>query len=173
MKRFVVLLTAILAVVLWAGFSIAADTGTAGNPTTMSTSNSPSKEKLIGMTVADKQGKVIGDIKDVNVNSQTGKINFVILAKGGFMGIGADKYAVPLQVLKINTNEKKATLQVAEDMLEPVPSRTAGMSDQDYERQILNHYGLAPSWNQPSGASGTSGQGKMEEKKMNNGGNSY
>src|ERR1043166_7949702 len=55
--------------------------------------------KLIGADVENPQGKNLGDIKDVVMDSQ-GQIRYAVLAFGGFMGMGEKYFAVPWAALK-------------------------------------------------------------------------
>ena len=102
-------------------------------------------EQLIGLDVNNLEGKHVAVIRDVNLNSGTGKINFVILGKS-LLGIGEDKFAVPLEVLKIKNDKGSvsATLIVAEDKLLTAPSIAGGKTDVEFRGNLLNHYCEAP-----------------------------
>ena len=102
-------------------------------------------EQLIGLNVNNLEGKHVGIIRDVNLNSGTGKINFVILGKS-LLGIGEEKFAVPLEVLKIKNDKGNvsATLIVAEDKLLTAPNIAGGETDEEFRGNLLNHYCEAP-----------------------------
>ncbi|MCK5703706.1 MAG: PRC-barrel domain-containing protein [Cyclobacteriaceae bacterium] len=106
-------------------------------------------EQLIGLNVNNLEGKHVGIIRDVNLNSGTGKINFVILGKS-LLGIGEDKFAVPLEALKIQNAEESvnATLIVSEFMVITAPSIDAGESDEEFRGNLLNHYCGAPEFDE-------------------------
>src|SRR5688572_27071093 len=55
--------------------------------------------KLIGADVENPQGEDLGDIKDVVLDSQTGRIAYAVLTFGGFLGLGEKYYAVPFAAL--------------------------------------------------------------------------
>jgi sporulation protein YlmC with PRC-barrel domain len=66
------------------------------------------KTEYVGLTTARQlmhkpvealTGDKIGSVKDVVINPQTGRIVFVVLASGGFAGIGAKLRAVPPSAL--------------------------------------------------------------------------
>lgn len=50
---------------------------------------------LIGMNVEGTDGKKLGDIKDIVVDSENGSIEYVVLDFGGLAGIGDKYFAVP------------------------------------------------------------------------------
>ena len=102
-------------------------------------------EQLFGLDVNNLEGKHVGIIRDVKLNSETGEINFVILGKSLF-GIGEDKFAVPLEALKIQDDEisLSATLIVSEARLLTAPSIAAGESDEEFRVRLQNYYCQAP-----------------------------
>ena len=63
--------------------------------------------KIEGVDLFDANNKKIGEIDGILVDSRTGDIHQVIVETGGFAGIGAKKYAVP--VGSLNFFSKAAT----------------------------------------------------------------
>ncbi len=102
-------------------------------------------EQLFGLNVINLEGKHIGKIRDVNLNSETGEINYVILGKS-LLGIGEDTFAVPLEALKIQNDEKSvsSTLIVSEIRLLKAPSIAVGESDEEFRVRLQNYYCEAP-----------------------------
>jgi sporulation protein YlmC with PRC-barrel domain len=137
MKKLIMLLMAVLAVALFTGPSLAGET--------MMESSAYTTEQLIGLNVDNLEGKHVGKIRDVNLNSETGEINFVILGKS-LLGIGEEKFAVPLEALKIQNDEgsSSATLIVSEIRLMTAPSIEAGQSVEEFRILLQNHYCVAP-----------------------------
>jgi sporulation protein YlmC with PRC-barrel domain len=58
------------------------------------------------MKVEDRDGQEIGKMRDIVVDMQTGQIKFVILASGGFLGVGAKLKAVPPQIMSAATSKR-------------------------------------------------------------------
>lgn len=102
-------------------------------------------EQLIGLNVDNLEGKHVGIIRDVNLNSSTGEINYVILGKS-LLGIGEDKFAVPLEALEISNDEgaTDVTLVVSEVKVISAPNFETAMSDEEFKDLLLNHYCAAP-----------------------------
>jgi sporulation protein YlmC with PRC-barrel domain len=63
----------------------------AGQPTRFNRAS-----KLIGMTVKNQQGEDLGDIKDIVINLNSGKVSYAVLSSGGVLGVGEKLLAVPL-----------------------------------------------------------------------------
>ena len=73
--------------------------------------------QLIGMEVTDRQGKDIGEIEDVVIDLQGGKVHAAVLSFGGFMGIGEKQFAFPVSELKPG-KEDKLTMDIDRQKLE-------------------------------------------------------
>lgn len=109
-------------------------------------SNAYTAEQLIGRNVDHLNGEHIGKIRDVNLNAETGEINYVILGKS-LLGIGGDTTsAVPLEALKIQKDEGNVTvtLIVSKIRLLSAPSIAAGESDEEFRGRLQNYYCEAP-----------------------------
>ena len=149
MNKLSVFLSAILAVALVAGPSLATENVTT-KTSDPAASTTYTENELLGMSVVNQNDEAIGKIKDVNVDTKSGKINFVIVEKGGILGLGGDEHALPLAALKIRSDEGKATLLVNEDKLAAAPEKAAGMSDEEFRGRIEEYYGVAPAWEKPT-----------------------
>ncbi|HWF18683.1 MAG TPA: PRC-barrel domain-containing protein [Verrucomicrobiae bacterium] len=57
--------------------------------------------ELIGKPVEERTGDTIGRVNDVVVNPRTGRIVFIVLSSGGFLGVGAHLKPVPPQALSL------------------------------------------------------------------------
>ena len=82
----------------------------------MDPSNARTSE-LIGTKVTDKQGKDIGEIEDVVIDLQGGKVHAAVLSFGGFMGIGEKHFAFSASELKPG-KENQLTLDIDKQKLE-------------------------------------------------------
>jgi len=77
---------------------------------------------LIGMDVRNSQNEKLGEIKDMVVDLHTGKIAYVVLSVGGFLGIG-DKYvAIPPSAFTAAPDQEKLVLNADKAKLQNAPS---------------------------------------------------
>lgn len=60
--------------------------------------------QLIGMNVRDPQGRSIGEINDVVLDLQGGRVQYAVLGFGGFMGLGEKLFAFPMNAFKVAAN---------------------------------------------------------------------
>ena len=108
-------------------------------------SASISAEEIQGMQVVSQTGEEIGEIKSATTDQDTGKIKFVTVSKGGVLGMGGEDVAVPFEALRLDQQNEQATLTVNESKLENAPQQ-ANMSDDEFQRNLESHYGVAPAW---------------------------
>jgi len=135
------LLVSILAVALFTGTSFAGEAKTEESAFTV--------KQLIGLNVNDLEGKHVGKIRDVNLNTETSEINYIILGKS-LLGIGEDKFDVPLEALKIQNAEGSvtATLIVSEIRIISAPTIGVGETDEAFGDRLQNYYCEAPEFDE-------------------------
>jgi sporulation protein YlmC with PRC-barrel domain len=78
-------------------------------------------DRLIGMNVRSPEDRNLGDVGDVLLNPQTGAVEYVTVARGGFFGIGEDEVAVPWEMFYITTDFTSLVLPADEATLEAAP----------------------------------------------------
>ncbi len=58
-------------------------------------------ERLLDMKVQGPQGEEIGDVEQLIIDPQSGKIDGVVVSVGGFLGIGEKQVALPWQEMQL------------------------------------------------------------------------
>jgi sporulation protein YlmC with PRC-barrel domain len=104
---------------------------------------------LTGMDVRNSRGEDLGRIKDVMLDIQSGKIQYLVVSFGGFLGIGDKYFAVPLQAIQLDPVDEFVLLDVDKDRLQHAPGfdkdnwpRTA---QPEFLSSMYNFYGLSES----------------------------
>ena len=121
------------------------------------TSQIQSPEKLKGMEVVSQTGDKLGKIESVNTDPRSGDVRFVTISKGSVLGMGGKDVAIPKEAFRVDQSNDKVLLTVSKDKLQNVP-RQANMSDDEFQRNLEQHYGIAPTWNEGSKHMGTTPQ---------------
>ena len=125
---------------------------TTSNPTTMTQqkdsqfnqSQARSARDLLGMDIVSRTGENIGEIQDIKIDTDTGRISYVTVQKGGVLGIGGEEgIAVPLEAFSFGKDNAK--LLVDQSKLDNAPKQ-ANMNDEEFRRGLDSHYGVSPSW---------------------------
>jgi hypothetical protein len=75
-------------------------------------------ETLLGNDVYNNASEDLGEIM---LDMRTGKVGYAVLSYGGFLGMGEKFFAVPRGALKLDTKNKRFTLNVGKDQLKEAP----------------------------------------------------
>lgn len=76
-----------------------------------------SVRKLRGMDVVDAKGEKLGDIEEVMLDMQSGRVHAVVLGFGGFLGMGEKHFAFPVSDLQPAKEKDKLQLNVDKQKL--------------------------------------------------------
>lgn len=99
---------------------------------------------LIGNDVYNSQEEDLGDIKEIMIEMSTGKISYVVLSYGGFLGIADKLFAVPWGALTLDTENKRFILNVEKGRLENAPGFDKDdwpdMADPQWQEKIKSFY---------------------------------
>jgi len=76
---------------------------------------------LMGNKVHNREDEKLGDIKDIMIDVHTGKIEYMIIEFGGFLGIGEKLFAVPFKALTLDTERHAFVLDQKREVLENAP----------------------------------------------------
>ena len=103
----------------------------------------------MGNDVYNRQGEDLGDIKEIMLDVLAGRVSYAVLSCGGLLGMGEKLFAVPWAALKLDTDNKRFTLDVSKDRLENAPGfdkdSWPNMADPAWENGIHSYYGTTPS----------------------------
>jgi sporulation protein YlmC with PRC-barrel domain len=77
--------------------------------------------KIIGTDVKNTKGENLGEIKDVVLNPQDGKVVYAVVSFGGVMGMGNKLFAIPWSVLRRHENKDYYLLDMDKDTLKKAP----------------------------------------------------
>ncbi|CAH1082941.1 PRC-barrel domain-containing protein [Candidatus Nitrotoga sp. 1052] len=92
-------------------------------------------DTLIGNDVYNRAEEDLGDIKEIMLDMESGKIVYAVLSFGGVLGIGEKLFAVPWGELTLDTENKRFILNVGKDKLE-----NASGFDKDNWPKIANPF---------------------------------
>jgi sporulation protein YlmC with PRC-barrel domain len=105
-------------------------------------------DTLMGEDVYNRQEEDLGDIKEIMIDMQSGRIAYAVLSFGGILGMGEKLFAVPWQALQLDTENKRFILDVAKDRLENAPGfdkdSWPDMASSEFSNQIHSFYGTHP-----------------------------
>ncbi len=76
---------------------------------------------IIGSEVRGSDGRTLGKIEEIAMDLTRGSISYVVLAIGGFLGIGDKFYAIPLPCLSFIPEQKVFLLDIKKNEIEKMP----------------------------------------------------
>lgn len=82
-----------------------------------SMSQLPASE-LIGTSVTNNEGEDLGEIKELMVNLDSGRVHYAVVEFGGFLGMGEKQFAYPLRAFTAAPAQNKVLLNVEKSQLE-------------------------------------------------------
>jgi sporulation protein YlmC with PRC-barrel domain len=103
-------------------------------------------DTLIGNDVYNTSDESLGSIKELMIDMLTGQIRYAVLSYGGFLGVGDRLFAVPWQALKLDTVNKRFTLNATKEQLKDAPGfdkdHWPTMADTTWASGVHNFYGV-------------------------------
>ena len=76
---------------------------------------------IVGDKVHNDKGDHLGKIEDLMVDLSTGKIEYVVIKFGGFITIGEKYFAIPFNLLKVDSANKMFLFNESREKLEKAP----------------------------------------------------
>ena len=109
-----------------------------------------SATSLVGDTVKNAQDENIGNLKDIMIDVQSGRVAYGVLDFGGLLGMGNKLFAVPWQALSVDEENKVLRLNVDKDRLKNAEGFDQNdwpdTADLNWGRQVHDYYGYTPYW---------------------------
>ncbi len=79
-------------------------------------------DDVTGTDIRNAQDEYLGSVSDVAFDPGSGAITYVIIARGGFLGIGQEHVAVPWNMFRATPGFNTLILNVSEDTLAAAPT---------------------------------------------------
>ena len=109
-----------------------------------------SADNVTGTDVYNTAGDSLGEIYDVMIDKQSGRIAYAVLSFGGFLGMGERFHPIPWSNLKYDTRQGGYVVGLTKEQLEKAPTfsqdETPAWGDRAYESRIHDYYGSRPYW---------------------------
>lgn len=109
-----------------------------------------SASTLIGDRVFNLENEELGEVEEIMLDVESGRIAYVVISHGGLLGLGDKLFAVPWQALSLSEEERAFYLDVDKEMLKTAP----GFDKDDWPEHAMHDwlvgvyefYGHTPWW---------------------------
>lgn len=109
-----------------------------------------SSSTISGDKVVNSQGENLGDIKDLMIDTDQGRVAYAVLEFGGFMGMGSKLFAVPLSAMQVDTENHRFVFDQPKEKLKNAPGfdkdHWPSFSDRKWGSEVHQYYGVQPYW---------------------------
>ena len=114
-------------------------------------SSSPVKaSSVIGAKVVNPKGDTLGDIKELVIDPRSGRVAYVVVTFGGFLGMGEKLFAIPFSSFRHDVKKDDYVLDVAKERLHAAPGfdtdHWPAMADEKWNRDVHKYYDRTPYW---------------------------
>lgn len=107
-----------------------------------------SYQNFKGTSIKNNDGDTLGNVHDLVLNLQDGRIAYVLLASGGFLGIGEKYLPVPYEALYYNPEKEAYQMDMEKDKLKEAPqidiANWPERPDRQYIERVYAYYGYRP-----------------------------
>jgi len=105
---------------------------------------------LTGYRVINPAGDDLGQIEDIVIAMESGRITYAVLSFGGFLGFGDKFFAIPWEVLRPSSTEEAFILHTDREALANAPgfdkNHWPEMADRQWGASIYSYYDSRPYW---------------------------
>jgi hypothetical protein len=105
---------------------------------------------LAGDIVCNADGEAVGEITEIMLDTQTGRIVYAAWSLHSFPNVGRKLLAVPWAMLKLDPHRQRFVLDLEKEKLERAPafdrSRWPVMVDLNWAAEIHSYYRITPYW---------------------------
>ena len=105
-----------------------------------------SAEDIRGRQVLDLGGNEVGSVEDLIIDREQGKVRFLQLGAGGFLGIGEDKFLVPVDAVTRVEDDAVHIDKTREHVAGGPKYEPDLVADMDYYGGVYGYYGYGPFW---------------------------
>ena len=106
-------------------------------------------EQLLGKEVFDKNGEEIGEVEQLVINKDDGKLAHMVIAIGGVMGMGETRYVIPWEKVSV-TPENSINLDIDKQTLANAPKveglNADELNDPNWMQSNYKYFQASPFW---------------------------
>ena len=100
-------------------------------------------EDIRGRRVLDPEGEEVGEVDDLLIDDREKKVRFLQVASGGFLGLGATNFLLPVDAIT-RISDEAVYIDQRRERIAGAPRYDPDLVDQRYLSDLYGHYGYVP-----------------------------
>ena len=101
---------------------------------------------VIGNDIKNSQGENLGNVQDLMLDMQGGKVAYVVVSYGGVLGAGDKLFAIPWGAFSLDTDGKNFILDVDREKLKNAEGfdkkNWPNTADPSWQQRTNDYYGM-------------------------------
>lgn len=102
-------------------------------------------EDIRGLKVLDMSGEEWGSVNDLFIDEQERKVRFLEVSSGGFLGLGATKFLLPVEAIS-RIDVDAVHINQSLERVAGAPQYDPTLVEERYVSDVYSHYGYPPYW---------------------------
>jgi CBS domain-containing protein/sporulation protein YlmC with PRC-barrel domain len=102
-------------------------------------------EDIRGLKALDSAGEELGTVDDLFIDEQERMVRFLEVSSGGFLGLGATKFLLPVDMITRITADV-VHINQSRERVAGAPTYNPTLVEERYVRDVYSHYGYPPYW---------------------------
>lgn len=108
------------------------------------------RENVVDVDVKNPAKENLGKIEEIMIDKLSGRVAYLVLSAGGFLGIGEKYFPLPWNSIKYDTNEDCFILNMDKERFKNAPgfdkNSWPDMADRQWGEKVSQYYGTRPYW---------------------------
>jgi sporulation protein YlmC with PRC-barrel domain len=105
---------------------------------------------MIGDDIFDENDEKVGNLEEIMIDLDRGRIAYAVLSFGGILGMGDKLFAIPWDALRVDAMNENLVTDVDKDALEDAPGFDKDdwpeTVEHDWLTTVYDFYGYEPYW---------------------------
>jgi CBS domain-containing protein/sporulation protein YlmC with PRC-barrel domain len=102
-------------------------------------------EDIRGLQVLDISGEELGSVNDLFIDERERKVRFLEISSGGFLGLGATKFLLPVDAIT-RLSVDVVHINQSRERVAGAPQYDPALVEERYVSDVYSHYGYPPYW---------------------------
>lgn len=103
-------------------------------------------DDIRGFEVKDAAGEDLGKVDELLIDTTERKVRFLVVASGGFLGLGEHKSYVPVDAIT-GIRDETVHIDQSRERLRTAPAYDPELiNEPSYNEDVFGYYGFAPYW---------------------------